>query len=190
MARSSGAAILEPMHSRKGAPLRGAIVNPTPLARRSSRAAAAGALLLCGLLAACAVPVERTTRVYEAPGYRHAYVQPVYARYGTVQRVEVVDTRAGETGGGTALGAVIGGVLGNQFGHGAGRAATTALGVFGGAVAGNQIERNQAAAASGRVVHVHVQFDDGGRQVFDYADVNGLQAGERVKFENGSLQHG
>lgn len=161
-----------------------------PTGRLTTRATAASALLLCALLAACAVPVERTTRVYEAPGYRHAYAQPVYARYGTVQRVEVVDTRAAETGGGAALGAVLGGVLGNQFGHGSGRAATTVLGVFGGAVAGNQIERNQAAAASGRVVHVHVRFDDGAHQVFDYAEVNGLQAGERVKFENGSLQHG
>ena len=38
------------------------------------------------------------------------------------------------------MGAIAGGVLGNQIGGGSGRAAATALGIFGGAILGNNIE--------------------------------------------------
>ncbi|WP_198972198.1 glycine zipper 2TM domain-containing protein [Xylophilus sp. ASV27] len=53
-----------------------------------------------------------------------------------------VVTQAPPSGAGAVLGAVAGGVLGNAIGHGSGRAAATALGVFGGAVMGNQVEAN------------------------------------------------
>jgi len=49
-------------------------------------------------------------------------------------------TEAPRSGGGALLGALIGGVAGNAIGHGGGRAAATALGVFGGAIAGDRIE--------------------------------------------------
>ncbi len=51
-----------------------------------------------------------------------------------------VITEAPKSGGGALLGAIAGGVLGNSIGNGGGRAAATALGVFGGAIAGNNIE--------------------------------------------------
>ena len=49
-------------------------------------------------------------------------------------------TDAPRTGGGALLGALIGGVAGNAIGSGGGRAAATALGLFGGAVVGDRIE--------------------------------------------------
>ncbi|XAH22400.1 glycine zipper 2TM domain-containing protein [Xylophilus sp. GW821-FHT01B05] len=51
-------------------------------------------------------------------------------------------TQSQPSGAGAVIGAVAGGVLGNAIGHGSGRAAATALGVFGGAVMGNQVEAN------------------------------------------------
>jgi uncharacterized protein YcfJ len=49
-------------------------------------------------------------------------------------------TEAPRSGGGALLGALVGGLAGNSIGGGGGRAAATALGVFGGAVVGDRIE--------------------------------------------------
>lgn len=49
------------------------------------------------------------------------------------------------TGTGGVVGALAGGAIGNQIGHGDGRAAATVLGLVGGALLGNQIERNNSA---------------------------------------------
>lgn len=156
-------------------------------ARRPTRLAAV--LVTTAVLTAmagCAVPVTRTTRVYESPVPLRQ--EPVVERYGSVARIDEVDTTLQPTGGGSVLGAVVGGVLGNQVGRGAGRAAATALGVFGGAVVGNNVEQNQAAAASSRHYRVFVQFDDGGRREFDYRDLAGLRSGDRVRVHAGVLE--
>ena len=49
-------------------------------------------------------------------------------------------TEAPRSGGGALLGALVGGLAGNSIGGGGGRAAATALGVFGGAVVGDRFE--------------------------------------------------
>ena len=49
-------------------------------------------------------------------------------------------TEAPRSGGGALLGALVGGLAGNSIGGGGGRAAATALGVFGGAVIGDRVE--------------------------------------------------
>ena len=54
--------------------------------------------------------------------------------------IDSVRTEARPPGAGTVLGAIAGGAMGNAIGQGGGRAAATALGVFGGAVLGSQIE--------------------------------------------------
>jgi uncharacterized protein YcfJ len=51
-----------------------------------------------------------------------------------------VITQAPKTGGGALLGAVAGGAAGNAIGNGGGRALATMLGVFGGAILGDNIE--------------------------------------------------
>lgn len=158
---------------------------------RGTRAAAAAraavaATLVAALLSACAVPVARTARVVEEPGVAPV-VQATYVQFGTVTRIEEIDTRVGDSGGGAALGAVIGGVVGNGIGHGAGRVAATALGIFGGAAVGDRVERNNAAAASSVIYRVYVHFDDGSERSFDYRGLNGLHSGERVRLEQGRL---
>ena len=55
---------------------------------------------------------------------------------------ESVRSDARPSAGGAALGAIAGGAIGNAIGQGGGRAAATALGVFGGAVLGSQIAGN------------------------------------------------
>ncbi|MGA0609667.1 hypothetical protein [Caldimonas sp. KR1-144] len=153
--------------------------------RAAALAAAASALLAAG----CAVPVTRVTRVVDEPPMMAQ--APAWDRLGTVTRIEEVETSAQPTGGGGVLGALVGGAVGNQFGRGGGRAAMTILGVFGGAVAGDTIERNQAAAASSRYWRVFVRFDDGEHREFDYRDLAGLRSGERVRLRgDGVLQRG
>jgi outer membrane lipoprotein SlyB len=148
--------------------------------------AALGSAIASLLLSGCAEPVTRTTHVYEAPGYPSR--SPVMStRFGTVERIDVIETEHGDSGGGAMLGALVGGVVGNQVGHGVGRAAATALGAFGGAVVGDHVERNDAAARSGTVYRVFVQFDDGGHRSFDYRSLNGLHTGERVRLQYGML---
>jgi outer membrane lipoprotein SlyB len=149
---------------------------------------AAAAAALAGLITGCAAPVTRVTRVVDEPP-RFAPA-PAWDRYGSVMRIEEVQTSAQPTGGGALLGGLIGGVVGNQFGHGAGRAGMTALGVFGGAVVGDNAERNQAAASSSHYYRVFVRFDDGQRREFDYGDLAGLRTGERVRLHDGVLQRG
>lgn len=139
-----------------------------------------GALSLA--LAACAVPVVRTSSV-DGPGTPMAVGPTV--QYGTVERIDLVETTMQPTGGGTALGALIGGVIGNRFGGGSGRAAATALGAVGGAVLGTNAECQQAAAGSAAVYRVVIDLDDGSRRSFDYSTLNGLHAGERVRLQDG-----
>jgi outer membrane lipoprotein SlyB len=149
-----------------------------------SRFARAGAVTLVLLLSACAVPVVRTTHVYEGPAPAAAFAA---AEYGSVRRIDITDISAQPTGGGALIGGLIGGVLGNQVGHGAGRAAATVLGAFGGGAVGDQIEHDEAAASAHRIYHVVVHFDHGGTRSFDYHTLNGLRVGDRVRFEDGVL---
>ena len=54
-----------------------------------------------------------------------------------------------KSGAGALMGAIAGGAMGNAMGKGSGNAATTALGVFGGAILGDKIE-GQPAPEIGR----------------------------------------
>jgi uncharacterized protein YcfJ len=47
-----------------------------------------------------------------------------------------------KSGAGAVMGAIAGGAMGNAIGKGSGNAATTALGIFGGAILGDKIEGN------------------------------------------------
>jgi uncharacterized protein YcfJ len=52
----------------------------------------------------------------------------------------IVASAGPKSGAGAVMGAIAGGVVGNALSHGAGNAATTALGVMGGAILGDKIE--------------------------------------------------
>ncbi len=88
----------------------------------------------------------------QAPGPEMARVlssTPVVQKVAVPQQVcsnAQVVTSTPNTGGGALLGALAGGALGSVVGQGSGRIAATALGIFGGAVAGDKIESNTPAA--------------------------------------------
>lgn len=107
-------------------------------------------------------------------------------QYGYVRNIQQLDTSRRSSGAGALLGAVVGGVVGNQIGSGTGRAAATAAGAVGGAVLGNKIEER------GRQPQVYyqvdVRMDNGDFKTFDYADLNGLRVGDRVRVQDNQLQ--
>jgi outer membrane lipoprotein SlyB len=54
-----------------------------------------------------------------------------------------------------------------------------------GGVIGNEIEKRHASGTE--VYRVDVQFDDGHTQSYDFRELNGLQIGDRVRFQDGQL---
>jgi uncharacterized protein YcfJ len=79
------------------------------------------------------------------------------------------------------IGGVAGAVIGNQFGSGLGRAAMTGLGAAGGAVAGNNVERNMHEKIVG--YRVDVRLDDGHSRVFERSHVGDLHVGDRIRVD-------
>lgn len=96
--------------------------------------------------------------------------------------------RAAENGSGVggAGGAVVGGLLGNQIGSGRGRTLATIAGAVGGAYAGNNIERNMKAVT---YTDVRVRMATGGYRVFTEQGQPRFANGDRVRVQNGRLQH-
>jgi outer membrane lipoprotein SlyB len=139
-------------------------------------------------LSACAHQRHRDRDQYSQ------YTAPAYTQqtqYGLVRSIEQHEVRAPRqaSGGGALAGAVIGGVLGNQMGRGNGRAAMTAIGVIGGAMAGDAIERDgQGGGGSAPAYRVRVRLDTGGEAQFDFQDLAGLKVGDRVRLDGGRLQ--
>lgn len=89
--------------------------------------------------------------------------------------LESVVVQGANRGGGAAIGAIAGGAIGNAIGHGGGRAASTVLGMVGGAVIGDRIEGQgpdqvqqvhhctTQTSYENRVVHYDVVYEYGGR---------------------------
>ncbi|MBY0417954.1 MAG: glycine zipper 2TM domain-containing protein [Pararheinheimera sp.] len=98
---------------------------------------------------------------------------------GSVRSIEIIALDNRNSGGGAVLGAVLGGVIGNQFGSGSGRSIATGVGVVGGAMAGNQVEKNNKTAEE--IYRVTVDFDNGRTQLFDYQQIGDLRRGDRVR---------
>ena len=164
------------------------------LKHRNRTFAIAGAAVLATSLVACGhnrpAPSPQYAGAYSS-GYQTAPAHPHHAaatEFGRVSNIEVVHGRGqGQTSGaGAILGAVVGGVLGNQIGGGSGRAAATAVGVLGGAVAGNAIEgRNNQDAVQG--YRLSIQLDHGGYRVYDVSSPGDLRIGDRVRMVNGQI---
>ena len=139
------------------------------------------ALSTLALLTACVAPPRERVVYTQQPVAR--YGAPVYAEYGRVENIGLIQVSQRPSGAGAVLGAVIGGVIGNQVGRGTGRALAT--GVIGGAVAGNAIEGRQRR--DDEVFRVQVRFDNGSVRDFDFQRIDDLRIGDRVKFEDGQL---
>ena len=98
-------------------------------------------------------------------------------RVGSITAIEPVRQRPQGSGAGAVIGGVLGGVIGNQFGHGLGRAAMTGVGAAGGAIAGNNVERNYKTAVVG--YRVHVRLDNGSTRTFERKNIGNLHVGDR-----------
>ena len=117
----------------------------------------------------------------DAPVYSGA---PAYSDYGYVRSIESVQSDR-TSGGGAIVGGVLGAVIGHQFGGGTGRDLSTAAGAVGGAIVGNEVERNRAAG--NMIYRITVRMDNGDMRTLDVASTNGLRTGERVRVEGNHI---
>lgn len=104
---------------------------------------------------------------------------------GSVARIEPIRERPQGSGAGAVIGGVLGAVVGNQFGHGAGRAGMTGAGAVGGAIAGNNLERNHREEITG--YRVSIRLDNGATRTFERSQISGLQVGDRVQLGAGTF---
>jgi outer membrane lipoprotein SlyB len=120
-----------------------------------------------------------------APAYTPAQGGYSGAQYGVVQGIDTVRAESQTSGGGALLGGAIGALVGHNIEHGNKKAFATVAGTVAGAVIGNQIEKNQPRRA-GRVPR-HRAGRAGGVRTFDYASLDNLRVGDRVRIENNQL---
>ena len=100
---------------------------------------------------------------------------------GSIDSIEPIRQRPQGSGTGAVIGGVLGAVVGNQFGHGLGRAAMTGVGAAGGAIAGNNVERNYKTAVVG--YRVNVRLDNGHTRTFQRTSIGDLHVGDRVRVD-------
>jgi outer membrane lipoprotein SlyB len=100
------------------------------------------------------------------------------AHVGRIVAIDPIRTRPQGSGVGAVAGGVVGGLIGNKV---IGGTAATAIGAVGGAVAGNNLERNHREGVAG--YHVHVRLDNGRARTLDQSQVGGLRVGDRVRIE-------
>ena len=154
-----------------------------------------GAAALTGLLPSArsekpdAAAQTNSRAVDSAPHTRSKL--PAYANEcntcATVESIRSVEVKGEATGLGAVAGGLTGGVLGNQMGRGNGNTAMTILGVAGGALAGNEIEKNVHKRYSYRVT---VRLDDGSFRTLPQNSAPRFAVGERVRIVDGAVVAG
>ena len=77
-------------------------------------------------------------------------------------------------------------LVGHQLGGGRGRDVTTAAGAVGGAMAGNEMERQSGGA--GEYYRVIVAMNNGGSRMVNVAVLNGLMAGDKVRVNGQNIE--
>lgn len=102
---------------------------------------------------------------------------------GVVQSIREVQTQPAASGVGAVAGGVVGALLGNQVGGGGGRTAMTVLGAGGGALVGNEIEKQ---TKRGYTYEVRVRLDDGEIRVLHQHERPPFFAGDRVRIVDGA----
>jgi outer membrane lipoprotein SlyB len=126
---------------------------------------------------AAAVPMAPTAPIQEAG-------VATCAQCGVIESVREVDAKGKGSGLGAVGGGVVGGLLGNQVGAGRGKDVMTVVGVVGGAVAGNEIEKRVKTTRSYKVT---VRLDNGSRRVISQARLPNWRTGDKVKVINGAI---
>jgi outer membrane lipoprotein SlyB len=135
------------------------------------------------------IPVQRSAPAADsvhhfAPGPAARAGDGACAPCGTVESIRVVELKGDASGLGAVAGGVTGAVVGKQTGRGNGNTAMAALGAAGGALAGNEIEKNMKKHYSCRVT---VRMDDGSFRTVSLSTVPAVAVGGRVRIANGAL---
>ena len=104
---------------------------------------------------------------------------------GVVQSVRPVQREAAGTGIGAVAGALLGGMVGNQFGGGDGKTVATMVGVLGGGLAGNTVEKRMKSQT---LYQVTVRMEDGSTRTLEQA--NSIAVGSQVTLQGKTLISG
>jgi outer membrane lipoprotein SlyB len=121
--------------------------------------------------------------VHNAPA--HVAALATCAECGVIESVREVDAKGKGSGLGAVGGGVVGGLLGNQVGAGRGKDVMTVVGVVGGALAGNEVEKRVKTTKS---YEVTVRLNDGSSRVISEAGLPTWRTGDKVKVINGAIQ--
>lgn len=137
-------------------------------------------LLVLSVMSACSPQNSATEGASSSVGANTATATPVPAieictTCGTVISITAVTVDGQSTGAGAVIGGIVGGVAGNQVGGGSGQQIATAAGVIGGALLGNNVERNRNAVD---YTDVTINMDTGGQRTvrIDYPVAFGVGA--------------
>lgn len=106
------------------------------------------------------------------------------ANCGTIEAIRTVELRGESSGLGAVTGGLTGGVLGNQMGRGHGNTAMTFIGIAGGALAGNEIEKNMKKHYAYRVT---VRMDDRSFRTLSQSSPPAFAVGDKVRVIDGTL---
>ncbi|MQA42520.1 outer membrane lipoprotein [Rugamonas aquatica] len=107
------------------------------------------------------------------------------ASYGTIDAIQVVQTKSGSSGAGAVTGGLVGALLGNQIGSGSGRTAATVAGAVGGAVVGNNVENNRNQPHD--QYQISVRMDNGDYRIVTQDNIYDLRTGNRVRLVDGRV---
>jgi len=139
-------------------------------------------------------PRPRPTRSEAPAPIPHAAVPPpppapvvaaICRECAVIEEVREVEKAGTASGAGAVGGAVVGGVLGHQMGGGRGKDVATVLGVLGGGLAGNAIEKNAKKTVEYQIV---VRYEDGSKGLFTQATPPSWRSGDKVRVINGVIQ--
>jgi outer membrane lipoprotein SlyB len=134
--------------------------------------------------AAAKSPTAKAAATRPAAPVREAAVATC-AECGVIESVREIDAKGEGSGLGAVGGGVLGGLLGNQVGGGRGKDVMTVVGVVGGAVAGNEVEKRVKTTRSYAVT---VRLDDGTSRIISEASAPSWRIGDKVKIVNGAIQ--
>ena len=153
---------------------------------KAPRTLAAVAVAAAALLSGCA----------SSPSYNNGYANNAYDRgysnsasmaYGVIESIQVTQAENRTSGGGAVVGALVGALAGNQIGSGSGRTAVTVAGGVGGAMVGNNIEKNRNAGGGQEMYQVNVRMDNGEYRTVVQDSVYDLRVGNRVRLVDGRV---
>ena len=113
-----------------------------------------------------------------------AVAAPPCSSCGTVESINLVESKGQGSGVGAVVGGVAGALLGNTMGQGNGRTAMTLVGAGGGAYAGNEIEKNTHKTSSYRI---RVRLENGELRTVYQRNPPTVAVGDRVKVVNGAV---